>query len=188
MKANFLLAFILLASCTACKPKIDLSPEAYASGDFTLVASLAGGPCAAIPVQGADLCRFKEGSQIASSWRIVVPSSKYIVGGQVTVYFKDTTKTYPLTGNIIEIPLRDLIGHDRWQKSDSRVATALAEIRWKDADGVLRTGRAEGVAMLIVLKSGYDPMPIDSGVHTWSKDFKCKVQYSSAGRSAVECK
>lgn len=180
-----ILVLLLLASCASCKTKFDVSPEAYASGDFTLVGALSEGGCKSLPVQGVDVCRFKEKAQVETVWRLILPWGKQVEGGTITVYWKDKSFTYSVRGGVVEIPLRPIIG-SYWGKNDSDVATALAEVRWRDSEGLLRTSRAEGMAVFVVLKRGYDPMPIDSGLSTWGT--KCQVEYSTAGRSALHCK
>lgn len=184
-----LLLVFALASLSACKTQFDLSPEAYASGDFTLVGALAEGPCKAIPVGGVDVCRVKDGSKAVSVWRLVIPQGGTFQGqkisGQVTAYFKDFSKTYPVDGNVLEIPLEDLVG-PTWEKSDSGTAVALGQLEFTDSEGVKRTVQAEGMATFIVLSKDYDPLPMDSGQENWG--LTCKVQYTTAGRSALDCK
>lgn len=180
------LLLLSLLGLSACKTVFDMSPEAYASGDFTLVGTLAGGPCKALPTGGVDVCRVKEGSMRESVWRLILPDGRAVHSGQITVYYKDFSKVYPVTGTVTEIPFSDLLGAGKWEEKDSDVATALAEIRYSDSEGVERTAKAEGMAIIVVLKSGYDPMPMDSGQENWGVN--CQVQYSTAGRSALVCK
>lgn len=184
LKVIFLV--VALGSLSGCKTVVDLSPEAYASGDLTIPVALADGPCKAIPVQGVDVCRVKEGAPIESRWRLIVPQGKGITGGQVTVYYKDFSRTYAVAGTVVEIPFSDLISGDKWKHEDRGVLTALAELKYKDSEGVERSVRAEGMAVVIVLASDYDPLPMDSGQDNWG--LNCKVQFSTAGRSALECK
>lgn len=186
---SFLLA-VMSTSLTACKTNFDISPEAYASSDFTLISALSDGPCKAIPAGGADVCRFKDGAQVESVWRMVIPQTSGIlaakVTGQVTVYFRDFSKVYPVDGQtVLEVPFSDLVG-PTWEKSDGGVATALAELKYTSSDGVERVMLAEGMAVMIVLSKDYDPLPLDSGNQNWS--MACRVDYTTAGRSALECK
>lgn len=180
---------LLLALCVGlagCKTVFDISPEAYASNDFTLVGALSEGPCKSLPVGGVDVCRVKEGSPRESIWRLILPEGLGTTGGQITVYYKDYSKVYPIHGTVTEIPFSDLIGAGEWKEGDSDVATALAEVRYRDTEGVERVAKAEGMAIIVVLKAGYDPMPMDSGQENWG--LNCRVQYSTAGRSALVCK
>lgn len=181
----FALLFAMMLGLPGCRTIVDISPAAYASGDLTLVGALSDGPCKSLPVGGADVCRVKEGAPIESIWRLVVPKEA-VNGGQVTVYYKDYSRVYPITGPVIDIPFRDIVNADKWAKSHSDVATALAEVKYMDTSGIQQTVRAEGMAIIIVLSANYDPLPMDSGQENWG--LNCIVQYSSAGRSALSCK
>lgn len=182
MHAALLLAF--LAGC-ASGVRIDSSPQALASGDLTLIHSLSNGPCSSLPAQGADVCRFIEGTPIESSWRLVLPSGKFVSGGEVTVYWKDIQKTFAVTGPVLEIPLRDLMGHDTWDSDDTDAATALAQIKVKAVDGTERQILAEGLAVIIVLKPGYSPLPISSSDQAFGGD--CALSYTTSGRTSLSC-
>lgn len=163
--------------------------SAAQAGDLTLIGAMIGGPCSGIPSQGADICRFKDGAPIETSWTLILP--KGIKSGQVTVYGPDSSKQYAISGTELAIPLREVFGKDRWSKAlNNEILTALAEVRYEDKEGLERIVRAEGMAIILVLPKGYEPMPLDSGFHNWETLCKksVKVQYSTAGRSALGCK
>lgn len=184
MRFGFMLLLAALLGCNTTP--IDLMIPAVEAGDSTLVNALSGGPCAGLPVQGVDACRVKIGSSIDTTWQLVVPASKRVKRGQVTVYWKDASKSYALTGNVTNVPLRDLIGHSTWARADRGIMTALAELEYEDSEGVMRVVRAEAMAVLMPLAASYDPLPFGSGLGAWGA--KCEVEYSTAGRSALKCK
>ena len=176
------LALIALMSILpGCQTVIDRSIRAVDAADLTLV-----GGCSAMPGRGADICRFKEGQSISSSWNLVVPAGeRELLGGEVVIYGLDQPKTFPVKDKVVVIPWRDIFGDESWKTSHAGVLTALAQIRWKTPEGIEEIWNAKGVAIVLVLKQGYDEIPIDSGFSAWGT--KCKVQYSTAGRSALEC-
>lgn len=176
---RFLVLAVLLAGCSSTP--VDPSVEAVKSGDLTLVLSA----CENVPARGMDICRVKEGAEIKSAWRLVVPMGKQFSGGELTVYYKDVQKTYPILTQVVEIPWIDLLGGKVWRSDMHGEALALAIIRWTDDAGTERLLKARGIAKLIVTKAGYDPMPLDSAFSAWGTE--CEIQYSTAGRSAISC-
>lgn len=185
MRIKMLVAsLVMLASC-ATGVQIDSSPGAVDSGDFTLINSLSNGPCASLPAQGADICRFHESTPIESVWRLVMPSGPLVVNGEVTVYWRDVSKTFAVSGPVLEIPLKDLIGHAVWASGDSDAATAIGSVNVKAVDGTTRQILFEGLAVIIVLKAGYDPLPVSSSATPLGQT--CHVQFSTAGRSSLVC-
>lgn len=161
---------------------MDRSLPAADAGDLTLAVSA----CEGVPARGLDLCRVKAGAQINSVWRLVMPTGKPISGGELKVFYRDVVRTYPIQGPLVEVPWRDVMHQDTWTTDMSGTALALAEIRWKDPEGIEQLWRARGEARVIVLPEGYAPMPIDSGFQTFGT--QCRVQYSTAGRGALECR
>ncbi len=183
------LAFVLIVgafsfggSCSGLV--LDRSMDAVAAGDYTLGVSA----CEAVPGRGMDLCRVKENAPIESTLRLIVPAGKnQIKGGEITLFYRDISKTYPITTNpLIEIPWKDFFAQDKWARALDGEVLALAEIRYMTPEGVEEIWRARGVAKIIVTREGYDPLPLDSGFTAWSVE--CKISYSTAGRSDVKCK
>lgn len=163
---------------------IDPSINAVDAGDLTLVST-----CNAIPVRGMDLCLFKDQAPMTSSWVLVLPyDEKHFLGGEITLYFNDISKTYSVTNDSITIEWKDFFKTNKWNKSLDGEVLALAQLRFKDDQGIESVWRARGIAKIIVTNTGYNPMPVDSGYASFEKSFKCSVQYSTAGRSAVGCK
>lgn len=171
--------FVTLAACSSVV--VDTSVEALASGDYTAI----GSACGAVPGGGLDICRVREGTDIASSWKLVVPTTN-LQGGEVDVYFRDIHKSYAVTGMVVDIPWKDVMGGPKWTSDMDGEAMALVVIRWKDAQGIEQVTKFRGFAKIVVTKEGYDRLPIDSGYAAFKGT--CKVQYSTAGRSALECK
>lgn len=139
---------------------------------------------------GVDSCHFTVGDLIDGSWTLVVPPpgpSKFVTGGTVDVYFKGTHKSYPILSWTTQVPFADLFGGGNWTADkDETVVEALATVNWTDEQGLNQVTLYRGVAVLIVTAAGYDRMPFGSGNALWGAT--CRVELSSAGRSAVVCK
>lgn len=155
--------------------------DAYAANDFTLIST-----CNATPGIGMDICLFTEGDSIVSSWQLILPHGDRITGGEVDVYYRDLHKSYNVSSSPLVISFNDFFGANKWSSDLDGELLALVTIRWKDDTGLIQTTKLRGIAKTVVTKPGYDRMPIDSGLHAFSTD--CKIQYSTAGRSALECK
>lgn len=183
MKKLALLAGIF--SLVACSHGFVFDPsiEAVEAGDFTLPSSL----CSAVPNGGMDVCHVSEGTAITSDWRLILPTGRGVSEGEVSVYYRDIEKTYAITGTTVTIPFRDFFGDHTWSGSrhDGELL-ALAFVRYKLPDGTIELLKFRGIAKIVVTKAGYDRMPIDSGFSNWTKN--CKIQYSTSGRTAVQCK
>lgn len=129
---------------------------------------------------------------MTSAWRLVLPVDKaFFLGGEVTVYFKDTSRSFAITQPLVEIPWREIFYHQlpdplpTWKRSMDGEVLALAQIRMKTNHGLEEIWKARGIAKIVVTRSGYDPLPIDSGYEAWKGT--CEVSYSTAGRSALRC-
>jgi hypothetical protein len=182
MRALPLVVGVLLSGCVG-KTIVDPSIPAVEANDYTLMISA----CENVPARGLDICRVKAGQKIESVWRIIVPvDDRAFLGGEITVYYKDISRSYSVTQSIVEIPWKDFIGEASWSESHGGVALALAQIRYRTPEGIEQLWWARGEALLVVLKPGYDPMPVDSGFSTWGTT--CRIEYSTAGRSAISCK
>lgn len=164
----------------SCSLVLDPSALALESNDKTLVHSA----CKAAPSQGLDICRVLEGSTIREEWDLIVPHPDKFISGEVRIRIRDTVKTYPVTDNVVKIPWKEVLGHEIWLAEDDGPVQALGSFQYKGPQGPVWVDIL-GIAFLVVLKQGYSPMPIDSGVEM--SDTKCTVQYSSAGRSAILC-
>lgn len=176
----FLAALVFAAACAHLV--IDKSPDAFASGDYTLVSA-----CSAVPSGGLDACYGTEGTKISSAWNMVLPKkSGTVLGTDIDVYYRDIHKAYSASGMVLTIPWADFFGTDTWGPQHDGVAMALAKVRWQDENGLEKVLLFRGYAKLIITKPGYARMPIDSGFAAFGAT--CKIQYSTAGRSAVSCK
>lgn len=188
-----LAALLIIMGCAACNVVQDNSMQAIDAGDYTLLQSIAGNKdatsnCLGLPNGGYDVCRFIEGATISSSWKIIVPNGGSVVGNQIIVYFKDIQKTYSATDSTITIPFADILQSTVWSKDLDGEVTALALIQYKDNSGIIQTSHAMGIARLLILPSSYSVLPLDSGLAVWGTTIKCKLEYSTAGRSAYNCK
>lgn len=177
---RYILPFLLFL--TACATiTMDTSIPSVNAGDVTLISA-----CDAMPGRGADICRFKDGMIISSSWKLLVPNGDGVKSGYVVITYKDVTKQYPISGPVVEIPLKDIIGQDTWNKDrDSfQIVQARARVIYK---GITTDEEVQvrGFALIVVTDTAYDPIPIDSGLNTFNTN--CKIQYTTAGRSALQC-
>lgn len=179
-----LLAAFLLSIAGCSTVLIDPSIQAVDAGDYTLAVSA----CEAAPGQGMDICRVREKAAIESSWRLFIPAGKAVLGGEVDVYYRDLHRSYAVAkgDGIIEIPWKDFFGQTTWDRSMDGEALALVALRFATPNGVEEVVKFRGIAKIVVTKEGYDRLPIDSSYGAFKTT--CKIQYSTAGRSAVECK
>lgn len=183
MRKLYILGIALLAF--GCKTfVVDPSMEAVYAQDLTLIISA----CENVPARGMDICRVKEGTSVASVWKLVVPVGGNFIGGELTVFYKDQSYTTAITEPVVNVPWASLVKSNTWSLDHDGEALALAVIRYKDDQGVEKIWRARGVAKLVVLRSGYDPASIDSAFTTWEGNVNCRVGYTTAGRSWIECK
>lgn len=169
---------------------IDSSTDAFAAKDLTLVSS-----CQATPGQqlslasGVDSCHFTVGDTVAGSWTLIAPppgSANKVTSGTVDVYFKDLHKSYPISSWTIPIDFASFLGISQWSTDlDEGVVEALVTLNWSDNEGIMHVTKYRSIAVLIVTASGYDRMPIDSGNQAWGAT--CKAQFSTTGRSAIQC-
>lgn len=176
------LIFLTLLVVIGCSGVvIDPGPDAFSAGDLTLIHSV----CEGVPGRGLDSCLVTEGTDISSTWNIVVPAGKTVVGGEVDVYYRDLTKAYNVDSSLVQIPWADFFGAKTWSKDHDGEVMALLTIRWKDDTGVINTTFYRGLAKIIVTAPGYTRLPIDSGLAEWGTT--CTVSYSTSGRSSLRC-
>ena len=179
--SGMIVGVLFTAACSSLV--VDRSMPAVAAGDYTLAISA----CENVPGGGMDICRVRENTTIESVWKLIVPQGKNIVqGGEIDVYYRDVHRQYGVTGSVVEIPWRDFFSQERWTSDLDGEALALVLVRWKTPEGIEEVVKFRGIAKIVVTKEGYDRLPIDSGFAAWKTT--CKVQYSTAGRGAVQCK
>jgi hypothetical protein len=181
-----LLGALAVGVVTGCASGVlvDSSKAAAQSGDLTLVMS---GGCSAMPGQGADICRFVEGSPIASSWTFVLPTSKYLLSANLRIRYRDRVMSIGApNGNVISIKWADIVGHSTWLASDDGLAQVTGTLQFKSPNSTAEYADVLGIALLVILSPGYSPMPIDSGHQATSN--VCTIEYSTAGRSAISCR
>lgn len=193
MKHLFIISSLLLGltGCSGSSLVMDRSSEAMASDDMTLISSCQATPGSQIGLSsGVDSCRFTDGDTVAGNWIIIAPSppnAKKVTGGTVDIYYRDLHKSYSVHDWVISIPFHEMLGINKWSKKfDEGVVEALVTVNWSDNAEIQQVTQYRGIAVIIVTAQGYTRMPIDSGNYSWGAS--CKVQYSTAGRSAVVCK
>lgn len=161
---------------------LDPSVSAVDAGDYTLPLSA----CEGVPGGGMDICRVTEGTKIESSWNLIVPSGRPIQSVELDVYYRDIHKTYSPTGKVVTIPWKEFFGAERWDSSHDGEALALLLVTFLDEREQPVLVKFRGIAKIVVTKKTYSRLPIDSSTAAWK--YNCKVQMTSAGRSAVSCK
>jgi hypothetical protein len=180
--AGLISGMLFMAACSSLS--VDRSMQAVEAGDYTLAMSA----CEALPGGGMDVCRVREGEPIESSWKLVIPEDrKAVQGWEVDVYFRDGNRPAHFQGQgpLVELPWKEFLGQSTWTKDLDGEAMALLLVRYKLENGIEEIVKFRGLAKLVVTAAGYDRLPIDSGFAAWKTS--CKVQYSTAGRSAVKC-
>lgn len=175
----------LFLSISGCRGHVVMDPsiQAVQASDYTLAVALTD----TMPGRGGDILRVKEGTPIASVWKVILPTGKPMLGGEIEVSYRDTTKMYGVAKSqaVVEIPLAELLGHETWRKEDRGTAVALATIRYKGNE-TEEIWRARGFAIIVVTDPTYDPLPIDSGFVATKT--RCELQSTTAGRTALKCK
>lgn len=172
---RFLTSAILLLAAVGCSTisPSDSSPDAVLSGDLSLVQTA----CSPIPTKGMDICRVHSGDPITSSWTLYVPWSSDSVSGEARIKYGDKTFTYKIADFSVDIPWTDIFG-EYWGKAG--LVQALVTIKTKT-----RVVQALGYAFIVILKPGYDPVPMSSFGAITTK--KCDIEYMSSGRSRILC-
>lgn len=156
--------------------------KAIEAGDKTLIHSA----CHAGPTVGYDICKVREGRLIREKWVLIVPYDSRVEYGGIRIRWKDTIKTYPVKSPLVIIPFKDIIGETRWKKEHEAPLQAQVGLKVRDSNGETVWVDLLGYAFLIVLTESYHPLFIDSGNQFF--ETTCKIQYSTAGRSAITCK
>jgi hypothetical protein len=185
-QASLALLFSLgLAAGCAHAPVEDLSSDAAASNDLTLVSSA----CQAAPGQGLDICRVNEGAAVAGDWLLVIPQGATTLGGELSADFRGVTQTYavPPGAKTYSLPWRTFFsGEPVWTEPMGGIVMALLSLQWVDRQGVRQTTNFRGMVFLEVLKAGYSKLPIGSALKAWHST--CQIDYTTAGRSSVSCR
>lgn len=179
---TFVGCLVLLGAASGCHSMvIDPSMLAKAAHDQTLIVSA----CHAAPSQGVDVCRVKEGAAIAEKMIFVVPWTKDSDWGQMAIRYRDRDLSFPIEAATVEVSFAEVTGAETWTRAVEAPIQARASIRYKTDSGAVFVDLI-GYVFPIVLAQGYDPLPMDSGVEAFQNT--CRVQYTSAGRSAIECR
>lgn len=181
----FALGLLLGGGCSGKALILDRSIPAVEAGDYTLAVSA----CENVPGHGMDICRVQEGDAIQSAWTMVIPTKgQAILGWEADVYYRDVVQPVSVSGvgPAIQIPWKDFFKQDTWTKALDGEAMALVTVRYRTPEGLEELVRFKGLAKIVVLSAGYDRLPLDSGFTAWGTT--CKVQYSTAGRGALQCK
>lgn len=176
------LAVLLLWGCAGLIT--DSSIPAVDAGDYTLAMSA----CENTPGGGFDICRVVAGAPIQSSWKLVIPKSKFIESWEVDVFYRDVAQSVHIEGKapLVEIPWSSFFKANTWDTSMNGEALALLTVSYREETGILKKVAFKGLAKIVVLAPGYTRLPIDSGAITWGAN--CKIRYTTSGRGAVECK
>jgi hypothetical protein len=88
---------------------------------------------------------------------------------------------------VVVIPWKDILQADKWTKDLEGEAEIRAVLEWENEQGIVKSARALGLARILVLSKEYEVLAMDSGLHAWEGKLKCRVQMSTAGRSAYRC-
>lgn len=159
---------------------IDPSPNAMASGDITLAFTAGQNPVR----QGVDVFRVTEGETTFGEMQIVAPQMPELIAGELSVRYKGRGLQKNFSGRVIRISWRELVGRETFDLNDDGIVQMVGRAQWNAPDGP-RWIDVQGYAFLIVLRKGYSPVPLNSGLEADKQS--CAVDYTSSGRSAVSC-
>lgn len=180
-----LVPVLALASCSGTLV-IDASIPAVEAGDYTL----AGSACDGHIGDGFSVCRVKQDTRIDSVWSMVVPPvGGRILGVEVDIFYRDLPNpTHMSTKDaVVTVAWKDILHATTWTQDLAGEAEALVDVKYQTDTGLTETAKFKSGAKILVLAPGYERMPMDSTAAVgW--ETTCKVQYSTAGRSAVSCK
>lgn len=169
----WLILLLAAVGCSTVSP--DSSPSAVFSDDVTLVQSA----CSTVPSKGLDICRFRDGDPITSSWTLYLPWTEDAIDTEVRIKFGDTVRTYKGTDFSMSFNWSEFFGPN-WSKKDAGLVQALVTVKYKD-----RVVQALGYTFIVILKPGYDPVPTSTyGALVYKT---CSITYTTSGRSAVYC-
>jgi len=173
--------FMVLMGCQTINR--DKSPTtAIDAGDKSLIHSA----CHAGPTVGFDICKVHEGRKIKEVWKLIVPFDNRVDYGAIRVQWKNKVKTYRIKSVVVSIPFRDIIGENVWKKDHEAPIQAQVGLKLKNSNGESQWVDLLGYAFPIVLTESYKPFFMDSGDQYF--ETRCKIQYTTAGRSDIRCK
>lgn len=179
---TILLLFLLQGGCVT--HVVDYSSPAANAGDRTLIVNACGSVS-----RGGVVCLLKENTLIESSMQFLVPHGDGITDGELSVWYMDNApKNYPINSSVVTIDLKDFFKEPRWTSDMSGEITVVGRVKYKNEAGIEKEIKVLGFVRLFVLEESYGgPLPIDSGYVAWESDYTCKVQWTDAGRSAIDC-
>lgn len=179
---RFLVLVLMCCGLWGCNSiPIDPSPSALASNDKSLVFTAGQNGLR----QGIDIVRVWEGDPIGQGLQIVVPQGDAVKALEVSAHYNGTKTSFASKNNVLVIPYQQLTKHTEWSLDDDGVVQIYAKVQVeKDSEPLWID--AQAYAYIVVLRKGYSPLPLNSGVEAFKTN--CKVQYTTAGRSVAACK
>lgn len=183
IKPSLVISLVSLGMWGCSSLVTDPSIPATEANDYTLMMSA----CESTPNKGMDICMVSEGSEIDSSWKIILPFKGInVLGGEVDIYYKDIHHQYPIESPVTEIYWKDFLGKSIWVPELDGEVLALALVKYLDSEGVESVAKFRGIAKLVVTKKGYSRIPLGSAFSTWK--VHCDIEYSTSGRGSLKCK
>jgi len=177
-----LMSCLLVLTLSSCKTFIlDTSMSAAQAGDPTIVSSIDNG----IPSLGFQVVRANDNTPITQVWSIIVPFKKNVVSGEMTIKYKDKKLSLPITDSKVDVPFSRIIGEGKWARGMDGVALVTIQLQFKTPTNDANFVDLLGFAFIRILPPNYNPLPIGSPLGVWEAD--CHVEYSTNGRSALEC-
>lgn len=179
------LAALALVLATGCNTlAIDpVGVTAAEAGDYTLVQTTPG----TVFGQGGNIYRFALNGPVAEKWTLITPAGKPILGGELRVRYGGRVIPGVINPDspIQEIAWKDIVGADKWTTDLSGPVQVTATLKYQGLNGPEWVDYL-GIAFIVVLPEGYSPLPFNSPNAAFQT--KCTMQYTTAGRSALECK
>lgn len=186
----FLLCSLALSACDEIPKTLDLSVSAAEGNDVTSILS----GCNEGFHDGYLFCRMKEGADQTAIIRLHLPKLNCDRDDCVVFQFLRLDGSYGYRGGIpkgktdAEIPLSKITGSEQGisMNEDGEYGINVA-VYFKDADGVERSFRSDGLIRVKVLGAKYQRLGCNDPMTGWDRSLskQCRAEYSTASRSAL---
>ncbi len=126
--------------------------------------------------RGIDACRFMEGSGIEAVWQVHLPPG---ARHEVRIRFKDRVTQVTSKESTLRLPWKEIVGSDIWFREHDGPVQLLSTTYSRGGEKTLGLATAH----LIILKPGYNPVPVNAPVQA-EKLCRLKFVFDS---TRIEC-
>lgn len=193
-KRSMLAGLILLG--VSCTPniRIDQSMAASLANDKTGLIQACGNQV----IAGFTYCRKKEGDVAADAVHFIAPAlecddERACV--DVKLFFEDGRpplgKAIPKGQTRVSVPWKEILGKQRFDKTDRGIYAYVYHARWKDPDGRERETIVDGELILRVYDKDYTPLHNSASDVNFAKEWVENgqmIKVTTKGRTYVEPK